>query len=175
LTPSTPALDAEAREIASGIETPLCLERRHRWDPDEEYWGEAGEPLEPDLQEIDGVLPWGLIDNRPFLRCLHGYGLCLWRLGRLAEAEAVFTALLWLNPGDNQGARELVEPIRSGVRWQPATRDDGDGWHSRGAGRRALLDRASAALDAPPRTPPQAEIEAAFEPLLWLASSRWAL
>jgi hypothetical protein len=28
-----------------------------------------------------GVLQWGNIDNRPFLRCMHGYGLCLWRLG----------------------------------------------------------------------------------------------
>lgn len=52
---------------------------------------------------FDGVLPWGWIDNRPFLRCLHGYGLCLWRLGRFAEAAAVFGVLLWLNPSDNQG------------------------------------------------------------------------
>ena len=35
--------------------------------------------------EFDGVLSWGLIDNRPFLRCLHGYGLCLWRLGRFGK------------------------------------------------------------------------------------------
>ena len=27
---------------------------------------------------FDGLLPWGSIDNRPFLRCLSGYGLCLW-------------------------------------------------------------------------------------------------
>jgi hypothetical protein len=31
---------------------------------------------------FDGVLPWGWIDNRPFLRSMHGYGLCLWRLKR---------------------------------------------------------------------------------------------
>lgn len=34
-----------------------------------------------------GLLRWGIIDNRPFLRCLHGMGLCLWRLGRTEEAE----------------------------------------------------------------------------------------
>jgi hypothetical protein len=33
-----------------------------------------------------GLLPWGCIYNRPYLRCLHGYGLCLWRLGRFPEA-----------------------------------------------------------------------------------------
>jgi hypothetical protein len=35
--------------------------------------------------DFNGVLPWGMIDNRPFLRCLNGYGLCLWRLGRFEE------------------------------------------------------------------------------------------
>jgi hypothetical protein len=29
-------------------------------------------------RRFDGVLPWGQIDNRPFLRCMHGFGLCLW-------------------------------------------------------------------------------------------------
>ncbi len=28
-------------------------------------------------ESFEGVLPWGHIDNRPFLRCMHGYGLCL--------------------------------------------------------------------------------------------------
>lgn len=37
-------------------------------------------------QDFHGVLPWGWIDNRPFLRCMHGFGLCLCRLGRFEEA-----------------------------------------------------------------------------------------
>jgi hypothetical protein len=31
--------------------------------------------------DFDGTLPWGHVDNRPFLRCMHGFGLCCWRLG----------------------------------------------------------------------------------------------
>src|SRR5207248_2795540 len=54
---------------------------------------------------FDGVLPWGLIDNRPFLRCLQGLGLSLWRLGRFEEAGKVLDRMLWLNPSDNQGVR----------------------------------------------------------------------
>jgi hypothetical protein len=65
-----------------------------------------------------GVLPWGRIDNRPFLRCLHGFGLCLWRLGRDDEAAAVFEKLLWLNPADNQGVRSLLAQVRAGRRWE---------------------------------------------------------
>ena len=41
-------------------------------------------------KNFSDVLQWGHIDNRPFLRCMHGYGLCLWRLGRFDEALSVF-------------------------------------------------------------------------------------
>ena len=66
---------------------------------------------------FNGVLRWGHIDNRPFLRCMHGFGLCLWRLGRLKEAEEIFTRMLWLNPTDNQGVRFLLGEIREGKVW----------------------------------------------------------
>jgi hypothetical protein len=68
-------------------------------------------------REFDGVLPWGLVDNRPFLRCMQGLGLCLWRLGRTEDANALFDRMLWLNPSDNQGIRFLVGDVRSGVPW----------------------------------------------------------
>ena len=67
---------------------------------------------------FDGVLPWGLIDNRPFLRCMHGLGLCLWRLGREGEAATLFERMLWLNPSDNQGIRFLLPEIRAGEPWK---------------------------------------------------------
>lgn len=67
---------------------------------------------------FDGVLPWGLIDNRPFLRCLQGYALCLWRLARFEEAEQVFEQLLWLNPTDNLGIRFLLQPVSRREKWR---------------------------------------------------------
>lgn len=67
---------------------------------------------------FDGLLPWGHLDNRPFLRCLHGYGLCLWRLGRFCEAAQVFDRMLWLNPSDNQGARFLLDEVKAGTAWE---------------------------------------------------------
>jgi hypothetical protein len=69
-------------------------------------------------QTFDGLLPWGHIDNRPFMRCLHGYGLCLWRLGRSEEAERVFDRMLWLNPSDNQGVRFLIDEVRARTAWE---------------------------------------------------------
>lgn len=67
--------------------------------------------------EFDGVLPWGHIDNRPFLRCMQGFGLCLWRLGRFEEAERIFGKMLWMNPSDNQGVRFLIGEVRARKAW----------------------------------------------------------
>jgi len=66
---------------------------------------------------FNGVLRWGHINNRPFLRCLHGYGLSLWRLGKSEEAREVFNRILWLNPLDNQGIRFLLADIDAGKTW----------------------------------------------------------
>lgn len=62
--------------------------------------------------EMEQVLLWGFTDNRPFHRCMHGYGFCLWRMGRFEEAEHVFNLMLWLNPSDNQGARFLLDEVK---------------------------------------------------------------
>ncbi len=70
-------------------------------------------------ENFNGLLPWGMIDNRPFLRCLQGYGLCLWRLERFDEALQVFDRMLWLNPGDNQGVRCLIGDVKAKRRWKP--------------------------------------------------------
>jgi len=67
---------------------------------------------------FDGVLPWGLIDNRPFMRCLHGYGIALWRLRRFKDAEEVFRKMLMLNPPDNQGVRFLIDRVVKKEQWR---------------------------------------------------------
>lgn len=69
-------------------------------------------------EDFDGLLPWGWIDNRPFLRCMHGYGLCLWRLKRFEEAARIFDRMLWLNPSDNQGVRFLIDEVKAGTSWE---------------------------------------------------------
>ena len=76
---------------------------------------------------FDGVLLWGHIYNRPFLRCLHGYGLCQWRLGELRHAEQAFERVLSLNPNDNQGARFCWHDVRKGRSWEEAQTQDAFG------------------------------------------------
>jgi tetratricopeptide (TPR) repeat protein len=73
---------------------------------------------------FEGVLLWGHLHNRPFLRCLHGYGLCLWRLGRHLEAQTVFERILSLNPNDNQGVRSCLEDLHRGRSWEEAQEAD---------------------------------------------------
>ncbi|MFH1723327.1 MAG: tetratricopeptide repeat protein [Elusimicrobiota bacterium] len=64
--------------------------------------------------EFRSVLQWGRINNRPFLRCLSGLGICHWALGDLNKAATVFRRILWLNPPDNQGARICLWNIERG-------------------------------------------------------------
>ncbi|MBI5547436.1 MAG: hypothetical protein HY901_26435 [Deltaproteobacteria bacterium] len=71
-----------------------------------------------------GVLIWGRIYNRPFLRCLRGCGLCLWRLGRTSEALQMFERILSLNPNDNQGVRFVWEDLRHGRSWEETQAKD---------------------------------------------------
>ena len=54
------------------------------------------------------VLPWGILENRPFLRVYQGFGLELLARRRIEEALAIFSNILDLNPGDNQGVRALA-------------------------------------------------------------------
>lgn len=67
--------------------------------------------------DFGGMLPWGLSDNRPFLRCLHGYGVALWRLGHRDEALGLFERICRLNPVDNTGARHCWLAVRNGESW----------------------------------------------------------
>lgn len=64
---------------------------------------------------------WGDLRSRPFMRALHGRGLCLWRLGRVEEARQVFAWMLELNPNDNQGVRFLLHDLDEGLSWEEST------------------------------------------------------
>ena len=70
---------------------------------------------------FDGVLSWSAIENRGFLRALQGLGLSQWRLGRPAEAQAVFERIYRLNPNDNQGVRFLLDRLARGLTWKQAS------------------------------------------------------
>jgi tetratricopeptide (TPR) repeat protein len=65
-------------------------------------------------EHLNDVFPWGMIDNRPFLRCLHGFGLCFLEQKQTKEALVIFKHMLLLNPMDNQGARMLIADCAEG-------------------------------------------------------------
>lgn len=53
-------------------------------------------------------LPWVILENRPFLRTYHAWGLLLLENESVDDALAVFKAILAMNPNDNQGIRALL-------------------------------------------------------------------
>lgn len=68
-------------------------------------------------EDFDGVLPWGVVENRPFLRCLHGLSRALLRSDRADDAAAALRRLLRLDPADPLGARATLTAIEAGKTW----------------------------------------------------------
>jgi hypothetical protein len=65
-----------------------------------------------------GVLPRGLIDNRPFLRALHGLGLCAWRQRRWTDAAVIFTNLAWVDGCQTWDAVQCLRAVEAHERWR---------------------------------------------------------
>ncbi|MBI2938534.1 MAG: tetratricopeptide repeat protein [Thaumarchaeota archaeon] len=53
-------------------------------------------------------LPWGVLENRPFLRMYGSLGVRYWDLGDFTAAKKIFEDIVEMNPDDNQGVRELL-------------------------------------------------------------------
>jgi hypothetical protein len=69
-------------------------------------------------EDFDGVLPWGLVGNRPFLRCLHGLSRALLRCDRREDAAAALRRLLRLDPADHLGAGVSLAALAAGKTWR---------------------------------------------------------
>ncbi|MBI4450489.1 tetratricopeptide repeat protein, partial [Candidatus Woesearchaeota archaeon] len=63
-------------------------------------------------------IEWGILENRQYLRSMHGLGLLFWREGKTNEAQELFTLIVKLNPNDNQGARYLVAALYEELSWE---------------------------------------------------------
>lgn len=90
----------------------LLLSETERLDEAYRLWGHTvamGLACLPEAFEMGrDLLPWIILENRPFLRAYHGLGLEYLDRGRVADALEIFENILAMNPGDNQGVRALV-------------------------------------------------------------------
>lgn len=51
---------------------------------------------------------WGLLETRPYMRARLGLAQALWAMGMHQPALDHYEAMLYLNPGDNQGIRYIL-------------------------------------------------------------------
>jgi tetratricopeptide (TPR) repeat protein len=90
----------------------MVLSKRDLADQALDLWEQAvsiGHKAFPqDLKLGKDRLEWGWLENRPFLRCLHGLALAKYQEDKVEEALSLFQELLALNPNDNQGARAMA-------------------------------------------------------------------
>jgi tetratricopeptide (TPR) repeat protein len=69
---------------------------------------EIGRSAFPKKFESGDQLDWSWLENRPFLRCLHGLATATLSDGDIVKATNIFEELISFNPNDNQGIRELL-------------------------------------------------------------------
>ena len=51
---------------------------------------------------------WGMIETRPYMRAMMGLAITFYTVGQRDDAISTWQRMIDLNPGDNQGARELL-------------------------------------------------------------------
>lgn len=73
---------------------------------------------------FNGLLPWSWINNRPFLRALHGLGLCQWRLGQFDAACKTFRRILMFDPMDALGCRFILPDVEKGREYLAAMAEE---------------------------------------------------
>ena len=90
----------------------LVLENRDLLDEARDLWEQAvriGRKAFPqDFEPARDRLEWACLENRPFLRSLHGLALARYEKKDVAEALRLFQELLSLDPNDNQGIRAVI-------------------------------------------------------------------
>ena len=90
----------------------LILDESERYSEASKYWQYA---VDVGLQAIPKTfkigshrLPWIIMENRPFLRAYHSWGLQHFDDGHIQTALSIFKTIIALNPNDNQGVRGLL-------------------------------------------------------------------
>jgi tetratricopeptide (TPR) repeat protein len=74
----------------------------------EEHFRAAIDGGERHIARDGARVPWGILENRPYLRALGNLALVLRQQQKWGEALAIHRRMLELNPDDNQGVRWLV-------------------------------------------------------------------
>lgn len=68
-------------------------------------------------KDFDGVILWDCLENRPYLRALHGLCLTQWRMKDFEKAYYIALRLMRLCPGDNLGVRGIIDEIANREEW----------------------------------------------------------
>lgn len=90
----------------------LILDRTRRRTEAHQVWATAEaigrRAFPPAFKHGKHKLPWVILENRPFLRISHAWGLVLLEDNHVKDAVKMFRAMLRMNPNDNQGIRALL-------------------------------------------------------------------
>jgi tetratricopeptide (TPR) repeat protein len=104
------AIDERYIDAYDGIGNAYFLEENY--EKAKEYYQKAYTLTKERFKEgWPSTLEWGILENRPYLRAICGFGLCFWKNNNFEEAKRYFALLLKLNPKDDQGARFILAAL----------------------------------------------------------------
>ncbi|MFO7991100.1 MAG: hypothetical protein R6U61_02260 [Thermoplasmata archaeon] len=90
----------------------IIMDRKGRKEKARELWEnavEAGRDALPNEFKSGHRLDWGFLENRPFLRALHGLATFIFHEDEDIEtALEIYEEIISYNPTDNQGIREIL-------------------------------------------------------------------
>lgn len=101
-------LSSNPHHAEAHLHLAVDLMDRGRLADAEAHLEQAVQGAEPHLEWVDGCLPWGILENRPYLRALANRALVLHRRRRWEDAAALHVDILDLDPPDHMGVRSLL-------------------------------------------------------------------
>jgi tetratricopeptide (TPR) repeat protein len=107
-------LAQKALELDSACSDAFNVLAFHEKDPQKrkEYYREAVRTFHERYKEVyfgkNSGHFWGILETRPFMYALKGYGRSFWENGETAQAIETYDYMLELNPNDDQGVRFVL-------------------------------------------------------------------
>lgn len=109
------ALDMDTNNVQTLVGLSVVYERLCDREKEKEYVDRAYEETRRVFPKWSEQMPWGILQNRKYLRAIHGKATLSAFERDTKTAEELYRLLLILNPGDNQGIRYLLAGLYTNI------------------------------------------------------------
>lgn len=109
------ALYMDEHNVQTLVGLSVVYEKLRDRKKERDYVNRAYEETKRVFPKWPEQMPWGILENRKYLRAIHGKATLSADEGDSKTAKKLYRLLLTLNPGDNQGIRYLLAGLYAGI------------------------------------------------------------